>query len=313
MECCSWPNFSVALRWIATLTWVQPQAFKQQFTRWGHSSFTFLSYHIIHIARLGAVALTVLVGQLSCATPQVLQFGDKLGGSQLRQLPGGHQWCHIEVGHLSLLNNLASFVSWSPPNAVHHWECPLLAFAVEAAIQDALGDRAIRAPGSGSAGSSSPHSLALSATCIYLVRGQKVANHHCKDLVLLSCAYGTANWVRAVNATCAWIWQFSLGDICCTNKMHQHSWCQAAMLEREGRRDSHWRQPWTSDSLALGSEIKIRNHPCSGCFIAGLSKSAIYTIRVVRNFPYHKPSQAFWVYPLRGFISHHVGEPPKCW
>ena len=43
------------------------------------------------------------------------------------------------------------------------------------------------------------------------------------------------------------------------------------------------------------------------------SESAIYTIRVVRNFPYHKPSQAFWVYPLRGFISHHVGEPPKCW
>ena len=38
-------------------------------------------------------------------------------------------------------------MSWSPPNAVHHWECPLLAFAVEAAIQDALGDRAIRAPG----------------------------------------------------------------------------------------------------------------------------------------------------------------------
>ena len=61
------------------------------------TSFTFLSYHFVHIARLGAVALTVLVGQLSCATPQVLQFGDKLGGSQLRQLPGGHQWCHIEV------------------------------------------------------------------------------------------------------------------------------------------------------------------------------------------------------------------------
>ena len=40
-----------------------------------------------------------------------------------------------------------------------------------------------------------PHmtSLVLSATCIYLVRGQKVANHLCKDLVLLSCASGTAN------------------------------------------------------------------------------------------------------------------------
>ena len=79
--------------------------------------------------------------------------------------------------------------------------------------------------------------------------------------MLLSCASGTANWARAVNATCAWIWQFSLGDICCTNKMHQHSWCQAAMLERENRRDSHWRQPWTSNSLALGSEMNTRNHP----------------------------------------------------
>ena len=91
------------------------------------------------------------------------------------------------------------------------------------------------------------------------------------------------------------------------------SWCQAAMLEREGRRDSHWRQPWTSDSLALGSEIKIRNHPigratdifpCSGCFIAGLSKWAICTIRVVRNFPYHKPSQDLWVHPLRGHLGY---------
>ena len=110
--------------------------------------------------------------------------------------------------------------------------------------------------------------LGLSATCNYLVQGQKVANHHCKDLVLLSCASGTANWNGAVDATCAWIWQFSLGDICCTRCI--------TMLERESRRDSHWRQPWTSDSLALGSEIKIRNHPigratdifpCLGCFM----------------------------------------------
>ena len=35
---------------------------------------------------------------------------------------------------------------------------------------------------------------------------------------------------------------------------------QAAMLEREERRDLHWRQPWTSDSLALGSEMKTSNH-----------------------------------------------------
>ena len=36
---------------------------------------------------------------------------------------------------------------------------------------------------------------------------------------------------------------------------------QAAMLEREDRIDLCWRQPWTSDSLALGSEMKTRNHP----------------------------------------------------
>ena len=115
-----------------------------------------------------------------------------------------------------------------------------------------------------------------------------MANYHYKNLMLLSCASSTANWNRAVDATCAWIvdvtcawiWQFSLGDICCTDKIII-SWCHAAMLERESRRDSYWRQPWISDSLTLGLEIKIRNHPigcvtdifpCSNCFIAGLSK-----------------------------------------
>ena len=123
------------------------------------------------------------------------------------------------------------------------------------------------------------------------------------DLVLLSCTSGTANWVRAVNATCAWTWQFSLGDICCTNKMHQHSWCEAAMLEREGR----------TDSLALGSEIKTRNHPieratdifpCSGCF-TGLSKSAIYTIREF-SLP-----QAFS--DLLGLSLAWLHQPPRGW
>ena len=57
------------------------------------------------------------------------------------QLPGGHRWCHTEVP--------AGWPSESTQypglNAVHR-ECPLLVFAVEAAIQDALGDKAIRAP-----------------------------------------------------------------------------------------------------------------------------------------------------------------------
>ena len=46
-----------------------------------HSSIHLSILPFIHIAQLGAVVLTVLVGQLSCATPQVLQFGDILGGS----------------------------------------------------------------------------------------------------------------------------------------------------------------------------------------------------------------------------------------
>ena len=54
------------------------------------------------------------------------------------------------------------------------------------------------------------------------------------------------------------------------------------MLEREDRRDLHWRQPWTSDSLALGSEMKTRNHPIgratdicpwSGCFYCWFVKT----------------------------------------
>ena len=36
----------------------------------------------------------------------------------------------------------------------------------------------------------------------------------------------------------------------------------------------------------------------------GLSKWAIYTIRVVKNFPYRKPSQTRWVHPLRGHLGY---------
>ena len=117
---------------------------------------------------------------------------------------------------------------------------PLLAFTVDVAIQDAPGrlSHTCTRQGRGkhrdhtkeavvsqqwSTGCSSTHGPALSATCIYLLRSQKVANYHGKgnstlsrkdcDLVLLSCASGTADCARAVKATCAWIWQFSLGDI----------------------------------------------------------------------------------------------------
>ena len=119
--------------------------------------------------------------------------------------------------------------------------------------------------------------------------------------------------------------------------MHQLMWCQAAMLEREDRRDLHWRQPWTSDSLALGSEMKTRNHPIGRATDIcpchrHLSMVGLFLLLVCQNrhhilsvwsgfFPCHKGIkgafqnllQAFRVYTLRGFISHHVGEPTKCW
>ena len=111
---------------------------------------------------------------------------------------------------------------------------PLPAFTVDVAIQDAPGrlshactrqDHTKEAVVSQqwSTGSSSTHSLALFATCIYLLRGRKVANYHGKgnstlsrkdcDLVLPSCTSGTADCARAAKATGAWIWQSSLGDI----------------------------------------------------------------------------------------------------
>ena len=46
------------------------------------------------------------------------------------------------------------------------------------------------------------------------------------------------------------------------NKMHATKMVTSCNAAEGGyRRDSHWRQPWTSDSLALGSEMKTRNHP----------------------------------------------------
>ena len=75
--------------------------------------------------------------------------------------------------------------------------------------------------------------------------------------------------------------------------MHQLIWRQAAMLEREDRRDLHWRQPWTSDSLALGSEMKTRNHPIgratdicpwSGCFYCWFVKTGTIYCQCSQGF-----------------------------
>ena len=97
------------------------------------------------------------------------------------------------------------------------------------------------------AGSSSSHSPALSATCIYLLRGQKVANYHGKgnstlsrkdcDLVLLSWTSGTADCALAEKATCAWYGSFCLETYDARTRCIKLIWCQAAMLEKEDRKD----------------------------------------------------------------------------
>ena len=111
--------------------------------------------------------------------------------------------------------------------------------------------------------------------------------------------------------------------------MHEQD--ASAMLEKENRRDLHWRQPWTSDSLGMGSEMKTINHPIgratdicpwSSCFYCWFVKTGtIYCQRSQSFFPCHKGIkgafqnllQALRVYTLRSFISYHVGEPTKCW
>ena len=58
-----------------------------------------------------------------------------------------------------------------------------------------------------------------------------------------------------------------------------------------------------------------------GLFTAGLSKPAPFTVSVFRVFSCYKGIKgafqalllAIRVYTLCGFISHHVGEPTKCW
>ena len=55
------------------------------------------------------------------------------------------------------------------------------------------------------------------------LRGHNLLRTDC-NLVLLSWTSGTADCVQALKATCAWIWQFTLGGIWCTNKRHA-IWC----------------------------------------------------------------------------------------
>ena len=75
------------------------------------------------------------------------------------------------------------------------------------------------------------------------------------------------------------------------------------MLEREDRRDTHWRQPWTSDSLALGSEMTTGDHPIGratdicpwqGCFYCWFVKTGTHILSVWSGFfPCTRESKEF--------------------
>ena len=105
-----------------------------------HLSSKLQCYHIT--ARLGAVALTVLCCELSCHKSQELQGCEKLSASTIatasrRPSMAPHR------GASGLAIRVYS-IPWPPscPGALPTWctieGAPLLAFAVDAAIQDAL-------------------------------------------------------------------------------------------------------------------------------------------------------------------------------
>ena len=93
----------------------------------------------------------------------------------------------------------------------------------------------------------------------------------------------------------------------------------------EDSKDSHWRQPLTSDSQAFVPEVTILHHPIGRAtdirtiqewVITGLSKSAPNILSCSQISWPHTIREVFQavllgcrVYTLRSFICHHVGEP----
>ena len=116
-----------------------------------HLSSKLQCYHLT--AWLGAVALTVLFGELSCHKSQVLQGCEKLSASTIATAA---RWPSMAPyrGASGLAIRVYS-IPWPPscpgalPTRCTIEGAPLLAFAVDAAIQDALWRQSrIRAPGS---------------------------------------------------------------------------------------------------------------------------------------------------------------------
>ena len=184
-------------------------------------------------------------------------------------------------------------------------------------------------------GSSSTHSPAFSATCIYLVRGQKVADYHGKGNRTLSAK--TATWCCLFeiltlplalysNDTCAWIRQFLFGDISCANKMQGSWWLQCRKARKGGQQrltlasavDLRLSGPRARDDYLTSPHWACHRHPYKTGLIYNWSVETGTKYTVVWSvFSGHTRIKEVFqtlllgcrVYTLRSFISHHVGEP----
>ena len=99
--CYRWNLYGATPSWIATLTLVQPSAFKQHLY-WCYIPCSMLlniyRWWYYMTPRLGAVAFTVLRGKMSCPTVMLNALSYKAGRAiQLRSHPGDHELWHMEV------------------------------------------------------------------------------------------------------------------------------------------------------------------------------------------------------------------------
>ena len=99
--CYRWNLYGATPSWIATLTLVQPSAFKQHLY-WCYIPCSMLlniyRWWYYMTPRLGAVAFTVLRGKMSYPTVMLNALSYKAGRAiQLRSHPGDHELWHMEV------------------------------------------------------------------------------------------------------------------------------------------------------------------------------------------------------------------------
>ena len=186
-----------------------------------------------------------------------------------------------------------------------------------------------------STGSSSTYSPTLSATCIYLLRGQKVANYHGKgnsslsrmdcDLVLLSCL-----WYRRLCSGSKGNMRLDMGVFAWGHMMHEQDACGSfgAKLQcwkgRIGKihigvsrgPQTLWPsgQRWQPEITPLGvPQTSVQGRVVS---TAGLSKPALYTVSVLRVFSLPQGNQRSLPDSspgLSGLYLAWIHQPPRGW